>query len=155
MGCTAISVKPVPSTIAIDRVYIRTNPKVLVSDFVDVLRDGFARHGIASEVIAEDAHAEGKYVVTYTALRSWDLAPYLSVAEIGIEKDGYPVASAHYHLRGKGGYDLGKYRGTKAKMDPVIDQLLSGIYVRAKQPPGSVMPTADAPGAPPSGAAGR
>jgi hypothetical protein len=35
------------------------------------------------------------------------------------------IGFAEYHLNGKGGYDFGKWRGTKSKMDPVIDQLLA------------------------------
>lgn len=123
-GCTAISVRPVASSLQMKHVAIRENPKVIVVDFLDVLRDGFDRHGISSEVIGPYAKAEGQFVVTYTALRSWDLAPFLSHAEIRIEKDGTQVAYAEYHLRGKGGYSMMKWQGVKTKMDPVIDQLL-------------------------------
>lgn len=142
-GCTAVEVRPLSSSLEIKHLYIRDNPKVIVTDFVDVMRDGFARHGIASEVIPADQPAPGKYVVTYTALRSWDFAPYLSVAAIRIEKDGVQIASADYHLRGKGGYSLMKWQGTKAKMDPVIDQLLAGINNNNNQP---AAPTAPALG---------
>lgn len=126
-ACTAVNVRPVPKTVKIDRLCIRDNPKVIVEDFVSVMRDGFARHGIPSEVIPEYAKANRKFVVTYTALRSWDFVPYLSHAEIRIEKDGFPVAAAEYHLRGKGGYSMLKWQGTRTKMDPVIDQLLGGV----------------------------
>ena len=118
------SVRPVASSLQLKRVAIRDNPKVIVAGFVDVLRDGFARHGISSEVIAADARAEGQYIVTYTALRSWDVTPYLSHAEIRIEIDGRQVAYAEYHLRGKGGFSMMKWQGVRTKMDPVIDKLL-------------------------------
>jgi len=36
------------------------------------------------------------------------------------------VGYGEFHLRGKGGYSMYKWQGTKAKMDPVIDQLLAG-----------------------------
>ncbi len=67
-------------------------------------------------------------MVDYTPLRSWDFKPYLSHAEIRITEHGRLVASATYHLNGKGGFDMGKWRGTKAKMDPVMDELLAGFH---------------------------
>jgi hypothetical protein len=64
--------------------------------------------------------------LTYTALRSWDFKPYLSHAELRLWRDGLQIGAADYHLRGKGGFSFAKWQGTKAKMDPVIDQLLGG-----------------------------
>lgn len=127
-GCTAVSVRPVSATAQMKHVVIRENPKVIVRGFLDVVRDGLSRHGITSEVVPADSKIEpGQFVLTYTALRSWDVAPYLSVAEVRIERDNNPVASAHYHLRGKGGYSLLKWQSVKTKMDPVMDQLLAGV----------------------------
>lgn len=63
--------------------------------------------------------------LTYTALRHWDMKPYLTHAELRLWRDGKQIGFAEYHLNGNGGFDLGKWRGTKAKMDPVIDQLLA------------------------------
>ena len=123
-GCTAVTVRPVSADLKLKHVAIRENPKVIVTDFLPVLKDGFSRHGISTEVIPPEAPANQKYIVTYTALRSWDFAPFLSHAEIRIEKDSNPVAYAEYHLRGKGGYSMLKWQGVKTKMDPVIDQLL-------------------------------
>ena len=126
-GCTTIEVRPVDTSVEIKHVCIRQNDKVQVRDFLNVLRDGFSRHGISSKVIPAQEEAQGRYIVTYTALRSWDLTPYLSHAEIRIEKDGKQIAFGQFHLKGKGGFALTKFKGTKSKMDPVIDQLLQGI----------------------------
>lgn len=93
-------------------------------DFVTVLRDGFDRHGISTEVFSGSAPERCEYILTYTALRSWDFSPYLSYAELRLESKGRKIASAEYRLRGKGGFSLMKWQGTKAKMDPVIDELL-------------------------------
>ena len=103
------------------------NPKVAVDDFLDVLVDGFERHGIATKVIPESADAGNNYVVTYVAYRNWDMAPYLSNATINIEKDGQQIAHAEYHLKGGGGFSLMKWDSTKTKMDPVIDELLKNF----------------------------
>lgn len=108
-------------------VCIQDNPKVAVQDFVTIVRDGFDRHGISTEVIAGSAPERCEYLLTYTALRSWDFSPYLSHAELRIERGGRQVAYAEYHLKGKGGLALNKWASTKSKMDPVIDELL-GAY---------------------------
>ena len=124
-GCTSINVQPVEASAQLRHVCIQENPKVQVSDFLPVLRDGFDRHGIPTEVFTGEQSNRCEYVLTYTALRSWDLKPYLSHAELRMEKSGRKVASAEYHLRGRGGWALTKFRGTRAKMDPVIDELLA------------------------------
>jgi hypothetical protein len=117
-------VQPLNESLAPSIVCIQENPKVQVSDFLQVLQTGFSRHGIATEVFTGDVPQTCEYVLTYTALRSWDLTPYLSHAELHLSRNGRSVARAEYHLRGKGGFSLMKYQGTKKKMDPVIDQLL-------------------------------
>ena len=123
-GCTSVTVKPVDPSLSLKMVCIQENPKVMVDDFVTVLRDGFDRHAIATEVHSGQMPPQCEYVLTYTALRSWDMATYLSHAELRIEKAGRQIAYAEYHLNGKGGLSLTKWAGTKSKMDPVIDQLL-------------------------------
>lgn len=124
-GCTSVSVRPVSSSLELHNVCVVDNPKVIVSDFVPVLRDGFSRHNIATTVVDEMQAKSCGVTLTYTALRSWDFKPYLSHAELRLWRAGTQIGFAEYHLNGKGGFDLGKWRGTKAKMDPVIDKLLA------------------------------
>ena len=124
-GCTSVVVKPVDPALNMQFVCIQKNPKVQVDDFIPVLRDGLSRHGVASEVFSGQKPKKCEYILTYTALRSWDIATYLSHAELRIEKEGRLIASAEYHLNGKGGLSLTKWAGTREKMDPVIDQLFS------------------------------
>ena len=125
-GCTSVKVQSVDSSVPILHVCIRHNSAVEVTDFVPVLQQGFERHGIGTEVYYGDRPERCEYVLSYTALRSWDLKPYLSHAELKLERGGQEIASAEYHLRGKGGFSLAKFAGTKKKMDPVIDELLAG-----------------------------
>ena len=123
-ACTSVRITPLQS--APTTMCIEENPKVMVSDFVPVLQQGFARHGITTQPYATIAWDQCPYVVRYTARRSWDMAPYLSSAELtvlGPRRE--TLATAAYHLRGKGGLSLMKWQGTKSKMDPVIDQLLN------------------------------
>jgi hypothetical protein len=130
-GCTSIDVRPVSLQEQITHVVIRKNPKVAVSDFLDVLVAGFQRHGITARVVSEDAELKDEYVVNYVAYRNWDMAPYLTDATVTIDRNGRRVAEGLYHLKGKGGLSLTKWQGTKTKMDPVIDQMLSGISPKA------------------------
>ena len=131
VGCTSITVEPMPA--GVKEVAIRDNPKVTVSDFVEVVRSGFSRHGIQTKVIAENALAGDDYVLTYMALRSWDIGTYLSKAEMWVTHKGNPAGHAEYHLRNKGGLALTKFQGVETKISPVIDELLINYPIRDTQ----------------------
>lgn len=125
LGCTSVKVSPVVAEANVTHVCIRQNSDVWIDDFLKVLQNGFDRHGISSEVFSNPYppdHCE--FIVTYTALQSWDFNPFLSHAEIALHRDGQQVAFAEYHLKGKGGLSVKKWQGTATKMDPVIDELL-------------------------------
>jgi len=123
-GCTSIHVQPADPTVHLRHVCIEDNPKVIVPDFLSILHDGFARHGISTEVYSGEAPERCEFVLTYTALQSWDFAPYLSYAELSLQAKGERVAYAEYHLVGKGGFSLMKWQAPRTKMDPVINELL-------------------------------
>ena len=125
-GCTAVDVMPVDSSIKLNHVCIEHNTRVQVGNFVSVLQNGFDRHGITTEVVPGDAARRCEFVLYYTALRSWDISPYLSHAELRLRRNRHLIASADYHLRGKGGFSLTKWSGTESKIGPVVDELLSG-----------------------------
>lgn len=125
-SCTSVQVQPLAAGTQVGLICIKKNPQVKVDDLVMVLQRHIDAHGIASRVFEGDRPADCHYVLTYTALRSWDMSPYLSRAELWLQKDGKGVAYAEYHLRGKGGLDLTKWKSTEAKIGPVIDQLLEG-----------------------------
>ena len=123
-ACTSVTVQPVTSSADILHVCIQANPQVQVDDFVPVIQQRLQYHGIGSEIFSGRVPRRCEYVLTYTALRSWDMSAYLSHAELNLQKHGERVAYAEYHLRGKGGFSLMKWGDTKSKMDPVIDELL-------------------------------
>jgi len=126
VACTSVQVRPVAAGTKIDRICIQMNRQVKVDDLVMVLRRHIDAHGIESRVFDGDVPSDCRYVLSYTALRSWDLSPYLSKAEFWLDRDGKGVAHAEYHLRGRGGLDLTKWKGTEAKVGPVIDRMLEG-----------------------------
>jgi hypothetical protein len=126
-GCTAVDVRPLTHEEPIKSVLIEENPKVWRSDFLDVLTEGFRRHGIESQVIQPGTAVGDAYVVRYTARQKWDMAMYLSDATIWMYRNDREIAKAVYHLRGGGGLSLMKWQGTAAKIDPVIDELLASV----------------------------
>lgn len=129
-GCTSVQVQPVAANFGIHDVCIVNNPKVLVSDFVPVLRERFSRHGINTSVVDEGHTGQCLVTLTYTALRSWDIKPYLAHAELRLWFEGKQIAFAQYTLHGGAGFDINftKWRSTQKKMDPVIDQLLANQH---------------------------
>ena len=128
-GCTSIQVQPIDRSVDLQHVCIRETPRVIVADFLTVVRDGFERHGISTEVFSGAASDRCEHILTYTALQSWDLASYLWYAELRLEHKGQKIGLAEYRLKGRGltsrgGASLMKWQATKTKMDPVIDELL-------------------------------
>jgi hypothetical protein len=125
-ACTAVNVKSVDdSRFKLVHVCIQENPKVIISDFLPVVRAGFDRHGLSTEVYRTDlVPSQCEYTLTYTARQSWDFSPYLSTAQLELRRGTEVVSRGDYHLRGKGGFSLMKWQGTQAKIGPVIDEML-------------------------------
>lgn len=133
-GCTKRTITPIDSSTELDYVCIEENPKVIVPGFLTILGNGFHRHDIDTRVYSDETPRECEYIVTYTALRAWDLTPYLSHAEICMRRNGKQIAYGQYHLIGDGGLSLTKWAGVKSKMDPVIDEMLADYNPNAAQP---------------------
>ena len=124
VGCTSIDVIPIPAEEQLKEVSIKENPKVTVDDFLPVIIKAFNEHGIKTHTFKSNQEAPTPYILSYTALRSWDFVTYLSHAELELEKNGRTVGSAVYHLIGKGGLSLMKWQSVETKMTPVFDELL-------------------------------
>ena len=132
VGCTSVTVQPMNP--GVKEVLVRENPKVSMGGFLPYVRKSFESRGIATRVITEADAAGDAHVVTYTALRSWDLTTYLSSAEFWVHHRSDLVGHAEYHLRGKGGFALTKFQHVETKLDPVFDELLAN-YPQSAQPP--------------------
>ena len=132
VGCTSVTVAPLKP--GVPEVLVRENPKVSMAGFLPYVRKNFESRGIPTRVIKESDAAGDAYVVTYTALRSWDLTTYLSQAEFWIHHSSDLVGHAEYHLRGKGGLALTKFQHVETKLDPVFDELLVHYPVRPPVP---------------------
>jgi hypothetical protein len=126
-GCTTVNVRPVDAALPIKHICI-TNCEAQCYDgsMPDVIRDGFARHGITAQVYDGLLPAGCEYHLTYYCERDWDLAMIMTHAEVRLHRGSAEIGYAEYHLIGKGGFSLMKYQSTRTKMDPVIDELLPG-----------------------------
>ena len=125
VGCTSVNVKPLSVAHNISHIYIEDNPRVTVPGFISVIENKLEDHGISTEVYSGAKPQKYQAILTYTALRSWDLGTYLTDAEIRIKnKEGKQIGYAQYHLIGKGGLDPNKWASVKSKMNPVLDALL-------------------------------
>ena len=94
----------------------RPFPVIIRTDFIPDLQ----------EVITNDSTRICEHTLSYTARRTWKVVPIMTHAELVIEnRAGQKIAHAKYH-RTSSGFDINpaKYSGTKAKMDPIIDELL-------------------------------
>jgi hypothetical protein len=132
VGCTSVTVEPFQA--GVKEVVIRENPKVSMDGFLPYVRKNFESRGIATRVIRDTDTAGDAYVVSYTALRSWDLTTYLSSAEFWIHHRSDLVGHAEWHLRGKGGFALTKFQHVETKLDPVFDELLVHYPQRPQAP---------------------
>jgi hypothetical protein len=125
VSCTSVKVTPLDKSYKLSHVCIENNKEVIVKDFLGVVENGFQDRSISTEVYSGEIPKHCKYVLKYTALQSWDMALYLSHAELSLFKDSSRIAYAEYHLRGKGGFSLVKWASVESKMKPVINKLLA------------------------------
>jgi hypothetical protein len=125
-SCTTINVRKVDATKhPLHLVCIEENPKVLVDDMILVLENGFQRHNIKTIVYREKPPEQCEYTLWYTALRGWDLASFLRHAELRLRRGDETIATATYNH--SGGFGLNKWASTEEKLNPVLDELLSGF----------------------------
>jgi hypothetical protein len=126
-GCTSVTVRPVDKNLGMKHVCIENcSERCFDGDMLGIIREGLERHGIASQVYTGNVPDQCEYHLTYMCNRTWDLATYLHHAELTLFRGRNQVGFAEYHLIQGGGLALTKFQSTKTKMDPVIDELLTG-----------------------------
>ncbi len=133
-GCNSYKVAALPYDANLKGVVVVDNPKVRDGHFVPVLERAFVergfrvRHGAAADAAGDEA------VVTYSALRSWDIVPYLTDADVVISKNGVQKASGHYHHNGRNwSFDVfTKWRGDGNKLADLYDKMLENYTSNQK-----------------------
>lgn len=126
-ACTSIQVNNTQGfqTKNIKHICIIKNAKVTIGDFENMIVRSLARYSIRAEVYPEQSKPLFCDVtMTYTALRSWDMAAYLSSAKFVLYQNNQQVSEATFHLKGKGGLALNKWRSTETKVNELVDELL-------------------------------
>jgi len=126
-GCTVVDVQKIDvEKYQVMNVCIKHNSLVKVGDFVDVVRTCLSDYGVTSKVYKDNIDDEQcEYILTYTARRSWDFVPYLTLANIAINKGHEIVAKASYkHRGGSFSWAFNKWAGTESKITPIMDKLL-------------------------------
>lgn len=135
-SCTSIKVRPVNTPSEIKHACIEDGQKTCFDGrMMDIIRDGFQRNGITTTVVYPGKlPPECEYHLTYYCERTWDMASYMHHAELRLYRGNEQIGYAEYHLKGQGGFSLMKWQSTRTKMDPVIDELLSGNPKGSKTP---------------------
>jgi len=134
IGCgTKSNVKmfiPQTKNTVIKHACVIKNEDVKVSDFLSVLQEGFNKHGIKCSLVNQTNEKECPYIVTYTAEQSWDLKFFLGHAEIKVYNLDKLIGHVTYDVPfGTWNFDLAnKFKSTREKMLPLIDELLFNIH---------------------------
>ena len=126
-GCAIETlVQPVPLQKSITEICILENTKVIISDFLQVVQDGISRHGLRSSVYREMPN-DCVYVLEYVAYQRWDFTLFMSEAMIRLYRDKQLIGSISYKtptgIFGGGGANPAKWKSTKEKLDPLLDEL--------------------------------
>jgi len=107
----------------IRRVCIEQNRKVMVEDFVDVVEEGFRRHGIATAVYDPPVPAECGFRSDLHGPQGLGHGAVHEVRRATSARWSTDDRSATYKHRG--GFGFNKWASTESKMRPVIDELLA------------------------------
>ena len=127
VGCTSIQINNTTgfNPDSIKQVCIVHNPKVIIRDFDKLVEKSFARYNIDSKTVKNnDDVSLCQTTLNYTALRSWDFAPYMVSAQFNLLQNGRQVSEASFRLKGNGGLALNKWRSTETKINELVDELL-------------------------------
>lgn len=146
-GCSITqSVDPVHET-QISNVCVQKNAKVMMGEFEPEVRRQIEAKGIRTSTYSGNRPYNCRHSLEYTANWQWDLAMYLSFAELRVYEDSQLAGKAVYDAR-RGGGRMDKFGTTAAKIEPLIDELFDSVeVVSAGHVPSkpSVAPVADAP----------
>ena len=81
-----MTINQLDATYNIKHVCIEENPKVIVSQFLGVIEDGFQNHSITTEVYVGERPSHCEFNLTYTALQSWDWLSIFRMQNLGYSR---------------------------------------------------------------------
>ena len=99
------------------------NPAVR-EGFLTTLKSSLSERGISHRVVRSGAIPNAcRWTASYNARWSWDLALYMSFAEISVYRDGRLDGKALYDATG-GGANMGKFIDAETKIRELVNALL-------------------------------
>lgn len=113
-----------PTLQPVQHVCIRQNDRVTISDFVPVLQERLADHGITSHVLAPGTPSHCQTTLTYVAIQYREIKESLIYARIQLRQDGKEVSTGEYKYNG--GWD-DRWKSTTYKVNPIIDGMLASV----------------------------
>lgn len=134
-GCS-ISQTIDPIKTPISRVCVHENPKVLMDEFQPELEKQIRGKGFQTKSYKDTQPNDCSHRLEYTANWAWDMAMYLTYADIRVFDRNGLAGKAIYDARSGGGR-LDKFGRTAEKIRPLIDELFGS----APQGPVAVQPT--------------
>jgi hypothetical protein len=118
------TVQPVPALQARE-VCVIDNPAVRTG-FLEMYKNTMQGKGYDIKQMPQNTPLTGcKVISTYMANWKWDLAMYMSFAQIRVYRDGYQVGEANYDARSGGG-NPAKFIDANKKITELVDQLFPG-----------------------------
>ena len=146
-SCAGVKIEQVAQHNDLEHVCIQRNPKVIVGDFLQILVEVLGERNIRSKVFLPTTTAtiveydingkvvpdksipkiqdECDYYITYVANMEWDMAMYMSKAEINLYNRYDKLTGYGEYDRGAVGLDLSKFNSTKFKLRTIIDGIFS------------------------------
>lgn len=128
-GCSITqNIKPVAAE-SVEEVCIVSNPAVRPG-FLSAYQQTLAKNGYSVTQLSPDSALTSCPVVsTYHAQWSWDLALYMSLAEIVVYRDGQEAGRANYDSTG-GSFTFSKFIDAEEK----IAELATGLFPPRARP---------------------
>ncbi|MDO4231659.1 MAG: hypothetical protein Q4D19_05955 [Lautropia sp.] len=125
-GCTSSpwKVSSKPTLQPVQHVCIQRNDKVSVSDFIPVLQERLADHGIKSHLLTPDDPLPCQTTLTYTAVQYQEIKKSLIYARIHLQQNGQEVSTGEYKYNG--GWE-DRWKSTTYKVNPIIDRMLASV----------------------------
>ncbi len=122
-GC-AINQKVTPANLKPTEVICVVDNAAVRDTFHQAVVSSVERRGYTVRSLAADASTEGcPSVMKYVANWNWDLAYYMSFAQISVFKNNELAGDAVYSSKG-GGANLSKFIDASEKVDELVGELL-------------------------------
>jgi hypothetical protein len=134
-GCSITqSIDPIKAQIS--QVCVLDNPKVFMKEFQPEMQKQIEEKGYPTKVYTGARPADCSHHLEYTANWQWDMAMYLTYAEMRVYDRVGLAGKAVYDAR-RGGGRLDKFGRTAEKIKPLVDELFGS----ASAAPIAVRPT--------------